>query len=95
LKDFTKLQTSVSDNICIFLFVRCEVAEECLGLRRWCKLGEGAENLTTSDSTDVNVVTEDSDVGRRDGEWNLGESRIEGINIYNCILLIVKSKRAK
>lgn len=40
-------------------------------------------------------MTKDADVSRRDREWNLGESGVERINIYDCIFLVVKSKRTK
>lgn len=61
-----------------------------LGCR--CKLGKSTQDLTANEGADVDVVTKNSDIGGRDGERNLGESRIERLNANDGILLLVKAK---
>lgn len=51
--------------------------------------------MTTGDSANINIVTEDSDICGRDGEGNLGQGGIQRFNSNDVILLVVQTESAK
>ena len=95
LEDLAELEAAVSDDVVVLFLVAVEILQERLSLGGRRELGQYTKNLTASDGADVDVVTEDGDVGRRNGERNLCKRRIEGFNLDDGVLLVVKSKSAE
>jgi hypothetical protein len=78
-------------DLSIFLLV-AERFDMLLSFRIRRKFGETAQNLTTSDSADVNVVSQNGYVCCRNRERDLCEGRIEGFNADDRVLLVVKTE---
>ena len=95
LEDLAELEATVSDDVVVLFLVAVEILQERLSLGGRRELGQYTEDLTASDGADVDVVTEDGDVGRRDGERNLCKRRVEGLDLDDGILLVVESKSAE
>jgi hypothetical protein len=79
----------------VFVLVLAELLDDSLGLRVGSKLGKRSEHLTTGKTADVKVVAEDSVIGSRDGEGDLGESGIERFDSNDSVLLVEQSKGAE
>ena len=95
LENLSELETTMGDDVVVLFLVRVEVLQESLSLGVRSELGQYTEDLTTCDGADVNVVTEDGNVGRGDGERNFGKRRIEGFDLDDSVLLIVETKSAE
>lgn len=95
LENFAQLEATLGDDGVVFVLVLVELPHEGLSLGGGSEPGQRAENLTTSDSIDINVVPEDGGVGCGDREGNLGKSRVKGLDSDHGILLIVKAESAE
>ncbi len=95
LENFGEFKTSASNDTVVLLLVGVEVLQESLSLGVRRKLGQYTEDLTTCDGADVDVVTEDSDVGGGDRERNLGKRRVEGLDLNDGVLLVVETESAE
>lgn len=95
LQDFTELHAAMCDDVLVVILVCVELLQDslCLGYGR--ELGQNAQDLSAGESADVDVVTEDGAVGGRHGEGNLGQSRVERLDVDHSIALLVKTQCAE
>lgn len=54
-----------------------------------------SKDLTTGDSADIDVVTENGDVGGWDRERNLGKGRVQRFNANDLVLLLREAESTK
>jgi hypothetical protein len=95
LKNFTKLEATIGDNVVVFLLVGIESFHSLLRLWRWSELRQRAEDLTTGNSADIDVVSENGSVGCGNGERNLGKGGIQGFNADNVVLFVEQPESAE
>lgn len=92
LKDFSKFEAPSSDDRRVLCLVARKVSERSTSFGRRRKLGEQAQSLTTRNSRNVDIMTEHSLVRRRNGERNLGQLRIERLDIDDSRAALRRSK---
>jgi len=95
LEYFSDPQATIDDNIVVQLLVGVQVFHVSLSLGIRCEFGKSTEHLTTSETTDVNVVTKNGGISGGNGERNFGESWVKGFNVDNSVLLIPETEGTK
>jgi hypothetical protein len=95
LENFAELEATIGDDGVIFLLVGIESLYNLLRLGCGSVFRERAEDLTTDDSADIEVVSENGGVGCGDGERNLGKCGIKGLDADHGILLVEQTESAE
>lgn len=83
------------DDLVVLFLISVKVLEICFRLWRRGKFGHCAEDLTSGNSADVDVVAQDGAISRRDRERYFGEGRVQGLDANDGISLIVQPQDAE
>ncbi len=95
LQNLAELHAAVGDDVLVVIFVGVKLLQDSLCLGGGRELGQNAEDLSAGKSADVDVVAENGAVGSRDGEGDLGQSRVERLDVDHRIALLVKTQCAE
>ena len=95
LKEFSELETAIGNNPVVLVLIGTQGLRECLGLGVRRILRENAQVLSADHGADVDVMTKDGDVSRRDRERNLGEGWVERLNVDDLVFLLMEAESAE
>jgi hypothetical protein len=94
-EDLGETKALGSDLLVVVRLVRAELLEGRASLLVRGELGESTDSLTGGVGGDVEVVTEDGAVGSGNGEGDLGESGIEGLDVDGRVALVGETENGK
>jgi hypothetical protein len=92
LENFSKFETPVAYHFSVLLFIGGQSFDPLLRGGGRSMLDESPKELSAGDGHDIDVVSKNGEISGRDGERNLGKSRIKRFNVNDGILLVVKSE---
>jgi len=92
LQNLSELEAPVGYYPGVRLFIASQGFDPLLGSGGWGVLDESAKELSAGDGHDIDIVTENGEVGGRNRERDLGKSGIERFDADNSVLLIVKTE---